>query len=128
MGASDSSICIKRLSKGQGMLEYKEAANCISWSQICQICQNPQAGVKVKYKHAYGRKLVGDRTTKSKLITIFTESQFVDDAALHSNTRAAFGNTTKSFVSEASKWRVTVNIRRQREWLLGRQMRTVKWC
>ena len=65
-------------------------------------CQNPQAGVKVKYKHE--RKLVGDRTTKSKLIsTIFTELQFADDAALYSNTRTAFENTTKSFVSEASK-------------------------
>ena len=57
-------------------------------------CQNPQAGVEVKYKH--GWKLVGDRTTKSKLIsTIFTESQLPDDAELYSNIRAAFENTTK---------------------------------
>ena len=79
---------------------------------------NPQAGVKVKYK--LGRKLVGDRTTKSKLIsTIFTKSQYADDAALYSSTRAAFENTTKSFVAEAFKWGITVNIQKTKEMVVG---------
>ena len=43
----------------------------------------------VKYKH--GRKLVGDRTVKSRLNEIkVTESQFADDTALYSMSRDAF--------------------------------------
>ena len=46
-----------------------------------------EAGVDVLFKH--GRKLVGDRTAKSRLsVTRVHESQFADDAALYTTSRA----------------------------------------
>ena len=58
--------------------------------------QNPQVGIRLKYKH--GRKLIGDRTAKSRLnSTIFSESQFADDAELYSVTHTAFEDTTRAF-------------------------------
>ena len=53
----------------------------------------PEVGVMVRYKH--GRKLVGDRTAKSRLNWIkITESQFVDDAAIYATSRGAFESAT----------------------------------
>ena len=48
----------------------------------------PEAGVTIRYKH--GQKMVGDKTAKSHLecVTV-TESQFADDAAVHSTSRDA---------------------------------------
>ena len=44
------------------------------------------ARVTVRYK--MGRKLVGDRTAKTRLeATVITESKFADDAALYAVTR-----------------------------------------
>ena len=46
-------------------------------------------GVSVLYK--FGRKLVGDRTAKSRLQEVkVTETQFADDAALYSTAREGF--------------------------------------
>ena len=43
--------------------------------------QSGEAGVPILYQH--GRKLVGDRTAKSRLLKVqMTESQFADDLAL----------------------------------------------
>ena len=68
-----------------------------------------KAGVMVKYRH--GRKLVGDRTAKSRLNEIkVTESQFADDAALYSMSRDAFESTTQKFIDAATHWGLTVNI------------------
>ena len=54
------------------------------WQSHC-----PQAGVTLRFRH--GRKLVGDRTAKSRLSTTrVTESQFADDAAVYAATREAF--------------------------------------
>ena len=54
----------------------------------------------VKYRH--GRKLVGDRTPKSRLNEIkVTESQFADDAALYSTSRDDFESTTQKFIDTA---------------------------
>ena len=47
------------------------------WQVSC-----PEAGVDVLFSH--GRKLVGDRTAKSRLSSVrITESQFADDVALY---------------------------------------------
>ena len=84
-----------------------------NWRSQC-----PQAGVELKYKH--GRKLVGDRTAKSRLSTATcTESQFADDAALYTTSRAAFEDTTRTFVSEASRWRVTVSLQKTKGMAVG---------
>ena len=51
--------------------------------------KHSEAGVNVLYKH--GRKLVGDRTAKSRLCEMMlTETQFADDAALYATSRNAF--------------------------------------
>ena len=51
--------------------------------------QSGEAGVPILYQH--GRKLVGDRTAKSRLLKVHvTESQFADDLAMYTVTRAAF--------------------------------------
>ena len=69
----------------------------------------PEAGVTVKYKH--GRRLVGDRTARSRLDRIrITGSQFADDAALYSASRSAFESATQKFIEAASKWGLNVSI------------------
>ena len=75
------------------------------WRSRC-----PQAGVSIKFRH--GRKLVGDRTTKSRLNNSqITESQFADDAAVYATTREAFEQATGEFVRTAHRWGLTVNIK-----------------
>lgn len=55
-------------------------------------------GVRVLYK--LGRKLVGDRTTKSMLDEVkVTETQCADDAALYSTSRSSFESSSKGFVT-----------------------------
>ena len=59
------------------------------------------AGVSVLYKH--GRKLVDNRTAKSRLSEMrVTETQFADDAALYTTSRGIFESTTAGFVKAAS--------------------------
>ena len=66
------------------------------WRHLC-----PDAGVQVKHKH--GRKLVGDRTAKSRLqCTTVTESQFADDVALYATSRIVFDRMSSIFVNVAS--------------------------
>ena len=51
-----------------------------------------------------GRKLVGDRTAKSRLETMAVpESQFADDAALYATTRGDLDTTVDGFTSCASR-------------------------
>ena len=55
--------------------------------------QSGEAGVPILYKH--GRKLVGDRTAKSRLLKVqVTESQFADDLALYAVARTPFESLT----------------------------------
>ena len=66
----------------------------------------PEAGVTVRYRH--GRKLVGDRTAKSRLDLVrVTESQF---AAVYATSRDTFESAIGGFVDAASKWGLTVGI------------------
>ena len=75
-----------------------------NWRDSC-----PQAGVDMLYKH--GRKLVSDRTAKSKLhCTKITESQFADDATLYTTTRRTFEHSTKMLADTAQEWVLTVNV------------------
>lgn len=63
----------------------------------------------MRYRH--GRRLVGDRTSKSHLDQIrITESQFADDVAMYATSHEAFESATRSFVDAVSKWGLTVNI------------------
>ena len=72
-----------------------------SWRDDCE-----EAGVDVLFKH--GRKLVGDRTAKSRLsVTRVHESQFADDAALYTTSRDTLEQTAVKFVREADEWGLT---------------------
>ena len=64
--------------------------------------RNPDVGVTVRYRH--GRRLVGDRTSKSRLhLSRIKESQFADDVAVYATSRDTFESATRKFVSAASK-------------------------
>ena len=83
------------------------------WRKNC-----PEAGITVSYR--IGRKLVGDRTAKSKLDRVkITELQFADDAALLTPTRAAFVSATKSFADVASEWGMTVSASKTKGMRIG---------
>lgn len=80
--------------------------------------QCPEAGVSVLYK--IGRRLVGDRTAKSRLSTVTaTESQFADDAALYATTRANFEHMTAQFIACARQWGLTVSIQKTKGMAVG---------
>ena len=65
-------------------------------------------GVTLRYR--IGRKLVGDRTAKSRLLaTEVTESQFADDAALYAVSHQDLEVMTNEFVGCASQWGLTVS-------------------
>ena len=69
----------------------------------------PDTGVELRYK--VGRKLVGDRTSKSCLQHLnVTESQFAGDAALYALSKASFDRCSETFVACASGWGLTVSL------------------
>ena len=71
-------------------------------------CRENTVGVTVMYK--LGRKLVGDRTAKSRLEDIqVTESQFADDVAVYATTREGLETAATEFMCAASKWGLTVS-------------------
>ena len=76
------------------------------------------AGVSVLYKH--GKKLVGDRTAKSRLNEVrVTESQFADDAALYTTSRDSFESAAAEFVKVASEWGLTVSTGKTKGMVIG---------
>ena len=80
--------------------------------------QCPEAGVNVRFK--IGRKLVGDRTAKSRLSTVTaTESQFADDAALYATTCPVFETMTSTFITCARQWGLTVSIQKTKGMAVG---------
>ena len=71
--------------------------------------QSGEAGVPILYQH--GRKLVGDRTAKSRLLKVHvTESQFADDLAMYTVTREALVSASKRFVRLASFFGLSVSL------------------
>ena len=70
------------------------------------------------YKH--GRKLVGDRTAKSRLSEMrVTESQFADDVALYATSRDSFESVAAEFVKVASEWGLTVSTEKTKGMVVG---------
>ena len=84
-----------------------------AWRAKC-----PEAGVTIRYKH--GRKLVGDRTAKSRLECVkVTESQFADDAAVYAPSRDAFERATAKLIDTASSWGLTVSMEKTKGMAVG---------
>jgi len=72
----------------------------------------------VLYKH--GRRLVGDRTVKSRLESVqVTESQFADDLALYAASQIAFESAGKSFVAGACQFGLTVSLPKTKGTVMG---------
>ena len=86
-----------------------------------------EAGVDVLFKH--GRKLVGDRTAKSRLEVVrVTESQFADDVALYSGSHHDFVTIAKKFVNVAKKWGLTVNIQKTKGMVMSEMVSDSDVC
>ena len=87
-----------------------------SWRSRCL-----PAGVDVRFRH--GRKLVGDRTAKSRLsnVRIF-ESQFADDTAIYTIEREAFVSATEEFARTAKDWGMTVSVDKTKGMAVGRNV------
>ena len=84
----------------------------------CWRVRCPDAGVLVKYKH--GRKLVEDRTVKSRLSEVrVVETQFANDVAIYCHTREAFESATCEFVCTASDWGLTVSTHKTKALVMG---------
>ena len=68
-------------------------------------------GVQVRYR--VGRKLVGDRTRKSRLAEMsLTESQFGDDAALYATSWSDLQVLSGESAACASRWGLTVSLQK----------------
>ena len=88
----------------------------------CWRARCPKAGVTVR--HRIGRKLVGDRTAKSRLQEIrMTESQFADDVAVYAATREALEQVAAAFVNTAANWGLTVSLEKTKLLTLGKQLK-----
>ena len=96
-------------------LYFSDVVEC--WRARC-----PQAGVTVRYK--IGRKLVGDRTAKARLLAInMTESQFADDVAVYATTREALEQVAAEFVNTAANWGLTVSLEKTKLLTVGKQLK-----
>ena len=83
------------------------------WRQQCSV-----AGVSFRYLH--GRKLVGDRSAKSRLLPSYvTESKFADDAALYASSRDGLEAVASSFVCVARGWGLTVSLVKSKGMVAG---------
>ena len=58
-----------------------------------------------------GRKLIGDRTAKSRLSVVrVTELKFADDVARYTTSCGNLESVARSFVGKADEWGLTVSI------------------
>ena len=88
----------------------------------CWRARCPQAGVTVRYR--IGRKLVGDRTAKSRLQEIrMTESLFADGVAVYAATKEALEQVAAMFVNTAANWGLTVSLEKTKLLTLGKQLK-----
>lgn len=75
----------------------------------------------VLFRH--GRKLIGDRTAKSRLcVERVTESKFTDDVALYTSSRDCLESEAKKFIEGASKWRLAVSIEKTKGMAVGERL------
>ena len=67
-----------------------------------------------------GRKLIGDRTAKSRLSVVrVTESKFADDVALYTTPHGNLESVARSFVGKAGEWGLTVSIEKTKRLATG---------
>ena len=75
-------------------------------------------GIPVLYR--MGRRLVGDRTTKSRLQSMLVSaSQFADDVALYTTTRDNLEIMATEFTASAARWGLTVSVQKTKAMAVG---------
>ena len=80
-----------------------------------------EAGVDVLFRH--GRKLVGDRTAKSRLSVMrVTDFQFADDVALYTTSRGCLETMARKFAEGARRWGLTVSIEKTKRMAVGESL------
>ena len=83
------------------------------WRNRCLV-----AGVDMRFRH--GRKLVGDRTAKSRLSTVkIFESQFADDTAIYTTSRDAIVSAMTEITRTARDWGMTVSVEKTKGMAVG---------
>ena len=88
----------------------------------CWRARCPQAGGIVRYRA--GRKLVGDRTAKSRLQELrVTESKFEDDVAVYAATREMLEEMVGEFVRTAADWGLTVSLEKTKLLTMGKRLK-----
>ena len=88
----------------------------------CWRARCPQVGVPVKYR--IGRKLVGDKTTKARLLEVrLTEPKFTDDVAVYTITREVMEQVAGEFVRTTAEWGLTVSLEKTKLLTMGRQLK-----
>ena len=88
-------------------------------AMVTRLCsQSGEAGIPILHKH--GRKLVGDRSAKSRLSKVqVTESQFADDLALYTVTYITFESICRRFVQVTSFYGLTVSLPKTKGLVVG---------
>ena len=72
------------------------------------------------FQYHHGRKLVGDRTSKScLLLSNVSESMFADNAALYASSREGFEAVASSFIVVAKGWGLTVSLAKSKGMVVG---------
>ena len=80
-----------------------------------------EAGVNVLYKH--GRKLVSDRTAKSRLeVERVTETQFADDVALYATSHDAFETMTVGYDQVADDFGLKLSIEKTKGLIISEEI------
>ena len=106
----------QRCTQAPSLFNIYFSAVVASWWGGCA-----EAGVDVLFCH--GRKLVSDRTAKSRLCVVrVTESEFTDDVALYTSSRDCLVSVAKKFVEGASKWGLMVSIEKTKGMAVGERL------
>ena len=83
------------------------------WQSVSSV-----PGFPLRYR--IGRRLVGDRTAKSRLDTAaVTESQYANDAAMYTTSRPFLETMAEEFSNCVSAWGLTINIQKTKAMAVG---------
>ena len=70
-----------------------------------------------------GSKLVGDRSVQSRLKEVkVTETQFADNAALHTTSKAAFESAAAEYEEVTSDFRLKMSVEKTKEMAVGQEV------
>ena len=95
----------------------------IYYSAVVADWRNRCLAVGVDVRICHGRKLVGDRTAKSRLSKLrISESQFADDTAIYTTKRDDIVSATTEIVRTDKDWGMTVSVDKTKGMAVGRNV------